>query len=1022
MESIIDDYADDYSTTTILTNDSKLTGEIEESGDKDWFKITLDAGTTYMFELLSAAGGGGTLDSSYPINCAHLTLYDTNGYYIDSATDGGTGEDPLIFFEASESGSYYLEASAYFSGTGTYTIKATSVNNTNYPNLIQGTDEDDYLTGTSSNDIIMGDSGTDTLILPGLPSQYYTPDHYLSNSGKLVGAEGTDTLSSIEQFRFGSSLGSDIFTIDLSASDLCSYDDGTNRAEVLLKDICSLYVAFFNRAPDYEGLMYWFKENITGNLSITDTALCFTYVDEYKDTYQNQENNHDFITSVYQNLYNYQPNSTDFEYWDRMIPSTYPNYAFAWSTINNGPYSSDSDSLDASIITNKCDVALYYAEQVATSQDQSNYEDIGAILSRVTSDTETVQQAEAAIDYVLDNDITLVGIINDTQLWESFWVSPTEDNSNTDIIQGTNNNDYLTGTSSNDTIDGGKGTDTLILSGLPSQYVIPDTYDSTNGTIELVGAEGTDTLSSIEQFRFGSSLGSDIFTIDLSASDLCSYDDGTNRAEVLLKDICSLYVAFFNRAPDYEGLMYWFKENITGNLSITDTALCFTYVDEYKDTYQNQENNHDFITSVYQNLYNYQPNSTDFEYWDRMIPSTYPNYAFAWSTINNGPYSSDSDSLDASIITNKCDVALYYAEQVATSQDQSNYEDIGAILSRVTSDTETVQQAEAAIDYVLDNDITLVGIINDTQLWESFWVSPTEDNSNTDIIQGTNNNDYLTGTSSNDTIDGGKGTDTLILSGLPSQYVIPDTYDSTNGTIELVGAEGTDTLSSIEQFRFGSSLGSDIFTIDLSASDLCSYDDGTNRAEVLLKDICSLYVAFFNRAPDYEGLMYWFKENITGNLSITDTALCFTYVDEYKDTYQNQENNHDFITSVYQNLYNYQPNSTDFEYWDRMIPSTYPNYAFAWSTINNGPYSSDSDSLDASIITNKCDVALYYAEQVATSQDQSNYEDIGAILSRVTSDTETVQQAEAAIDYVLDNDITLVGIINDTQLWESFWE
>jgi hypothetical protein len=120
--------ADDYTNTTAtkgaLSVAGQITGSLELPNDKDWFKITLQAGTTYVFDLLGANGGGGTLGAGS--NEARLALFGSNGYSIDSAINNGTGGDPRLSFTPTTSGSYFLEASDLYDGTGTYTLKAAA--------------------------------------------------------------------------------------------------------------------------------------------------------------------------------------------------------------------------------------------------------------------------------------------------------------------------------------------------------------------------------------------------------------------------------------------------------------------------------------------------------------------------------------------------------------------------------------------------------------------------------------------------------------------------------------------------------------------------------------------------------------------------------------------------------------------------------------------------------------------------------------------------------------------------------
>lgn len=119
-----DDYAANVTTTGSVPIGGQITGNLETSGDIDWFKVTLQAGVTYLFDLRGYDGGGGTLGSgAYE---AYLRLYDTQGGYLRSSINGGTGDDPLMSFVPPIAGTYYLGIEdLYDLGTGTYTLRAS---------------------------------------------------------------------------------------------------------------------------------------------------------------------------------------------------------------------------------------------------------------------------------------------------------------------------------------------------------------------------------------------------------------------------------------------------------------------------------------------------------------------------------------------------------------------------------------------------------------------------------------------------------------------------------------------------------------------------------------------------------------------------------------------------------------------------------------------------------------------------------------------------------------------------------
>jgi len=115
---------DDVSPDSTATNGSIIagvpaTGEIELSGDQDWFAITLTAGREYQFDL-----AGNTLSDPF------LRLRDSAGNSVTSNDDGGPGLDSRITYTPTTSGTFYLVASGFGSNTGTYTLTAQDLGST----------------------------------------------------------------------------------------------------------------------------------------------------------------------------------------------------------------------------------------------------------------------------------------------------------------------------------------------------------------------------------------------------------------------------------------------------------------------------------------------------------------------------------------------------------------------------------------------------------------------------------------------------------------------------------------------------------------------------------------------------------------------------------------------------------------------------------------------------------------------------------------------------------------------------
>ena len=62
------------------------------------------------------------------------------------------------------------------------------------------------------------------------------------------------------------------------------------------EEVAKLYVAFFNRAPDAEGLHYWVEDS---GLTIEEIAQSFFDQSETHDRYPESLSNEEFIIEIY---------------------------------------------------------------------------------------------------------------------------------------------------------------------------------------------------------------------------------------------------------------------------------------------------------------------------------------------------------------------------------------------------------------------------------------------------------------------------------------------------------------------------------------------------------------------------------------------------------------------------------------------------------------------------------------------------------------------------------------------------
>ena len=118
--ALIDTYTAAPNTTgTLVVDDANhVLAALDTPGDNDWFAVTLTAGHTYQFGEYARVGGiPGVEGNGVPLADAYLEIYDSTGHLLGIADGGGPntpqGLDALMTFEATYSGTYYVNATSY---------------------------------------------------------------------------------------------------------------------------------------------------------------------------------------------------------------------------------------------------------------------------------------------------------------------------------------------------------------------------------------------------------------------------------------------------------------------------------------------------------------------------------------------------------------------------------------------------------------------------------------------------------------------------------------------------------------------------------------------------------------------------------------------------------------------------------------------------------------------------------------------------------------------------------------------
>ncbi len=111
--------------------------------------------------------------------------------------------------------------------------------------------------------------------------------------------------------------------------------------------IYRLYNAAFGRFPDKEGLQYWIEKNRSGEDTYRETAESFILSKEFIYLYGKSTNNEKYISRLYENILDRDPDIEGFNYWFNQIEKGYENKSellmgFAESIENKSIFTSET--------------------------------------------------------------------------------------------------------------------------------------------------------------------------------------------------------------------------------------------------------------------------------------------------------------------------------------------------------------------------------------------------------------------------------------------------------------------------------------------------------------------------------------------------------------------------------------------------------------------------------------------------------------------------------------------------------
>jgi len=233
------------------------------------------------------------------------------------------------------------------------------------------------------------------------------------------------------------------------------------------------------------------------------------------------------------------------------------------------------------------------------------------------------------------------------------------------VLVGTSFDDILyfddaggvgTGGAGNDTFDGGSGFDTAVYSGSLTHFQLMKTANG-YAVSDKGGTEGIDALIDIERVKFAD------FTVNLTVQ-----EQAAGLSMPALHRLEELYVAFFNRIPDADGLQYW-VEQFKAGATINQIAESFYSAGvQYSNLtgFSTSMTNADFVNVVYKNVLG-RADGADPEglaYWTGALDSGGASRGSLVSTILDSAHTFKGDltwGWVADLLDNKIAVASKFA-------------------------------------------------------------------------------------------------------------------------------------------------------------------------------------------------------------------------------------------------------------------------------------------------------------------------------------------------------------------------
>ncbi|MGC1505996.1 MAG: DUF4214 domain-containing protein [Sulfitobacter sp.] len=271
-------------------------------------------------------------------------------------------------------------------------------------------------------------------------------------------------------------------------------------------------------------------------------------------------------------------------------------------------------------------------------------------------------------------------------------------------------------------------------------------------------------------------------------------------------------------------------------------------------------------------------------------------------------------------------------------------------------------------------------------------------------------------------IDGLEGVDTAVLDGDQNDYTVTLSPGSVTITDRKADGIGTVELTNFEFLNFGTDL--PVFN---GAMDLQQFGGHTNLSETDFEAFVSIYIAYFNRAPDAVGLSFWGTAFANGT-SLEEIVSIFADQPETLATYPADTSNLKFVADVYENVLGRTPDIEGLRFWSGALSDGSVNRGDFILKVLDGAKAEppagatqefiDRQQADQAYLETKADLGTLFA----VHRGMSNVDDASMVMAMFDGSSESLDTAVEAIDtlYAAAQDpvngeflMPLIGVIED---------